>query len=42
MVRAPLGDDVFGEDPSILELEELASDMTVSKRHVPLPMRVAA
>jgi len=27
MMRAPVGDDVFGEDPSINELETLAADM---------------
>jgi threonine aldolase len=27
MFRAPVGDDVFGEDPSINELEELAANM---------------
>ncbi len=27
MMKAPLGDDVFGEDPSVNELEQMASDM---------------
>ena len=27
MVSAPVGDDVFGDDPSINELERLAADM---------------
>lgn len=27
MMRAPVGDDVFGEDPSINELEQLGADM---------------
>ena len=27
MMKAPVGDDVFGEDPSINELEKLAADM---------------
>ena len=27
MFRAPVGDDVFGEDPSINELEKLAAEM---------------
>lgn len=27
MFQAPLGDDVFGEDPSVLELEEFAAEM---------------
>ena len=27
MVKAPVGDDVYGEDPTVIALEKLASEM---------------
>ncbi len=37
MVSAPLGDDVYGEDPTVRELEELAADLLGKQASCLLP-----
>lgn len=37
MVRAPVGDDVLGDDPTVMRLEELAADMTGKEAAVFVP-----
>jgi threonine aldolase len=37
MQRAPLGDDVLGDDPTVMRLEELAADMTGKEEAVFVP-----
>src|SRR5947209_8144596 len=37
MMRAPLGDDVLGDDPTVMRLEELGAEMTGKEEAVFVP-----